>query len=373
MRSRFFLLSMLCLLPSACLWSQLKTENLVLITLDGLRWQELFGGADRSLITNTLYVKDTSTLIRRFWHADDEERRNRLMPFFWSTLVENGQIYGNRWKNNRVNCTNIFHFSYPGYAEILCGFSDAQNIRTNDKINNPNKTFLEILHQEKEFQGKIAAFTSWDVFPYIINEERSGIYVNAGFDQCDDPKLSREEKILNKLQKEIPSPWSSVRLDAFTHNYAKAYIKKHRPKIVYISYGETDDFAHDGRYDHYLNSARQTDQFIADLWFFLQEMKQYRNKTTLVITTDHGRGEGDQWTSHGNRVEGSDAIWLAVIGPDTPPGGEISMEGQYWQNQIAATCMYLLNRPFPSSEMEAGKPIENCRLIKVKKGSRSAK
>ncbi|MCB0667543.1 MAG: alkaline phosphatase family protein [Saprospiraceae bacterium] len=369
MRFGNLLLCILFLTSVPNLYSQSKTENLFVITLDGLRWQELFSGADAALIQNGQYVKDTATLIKRFWNDDPGKRRKKLMPFFWSTLAAKGQIYGNRQKNSPVNCTNIFHFSYPGYAEILCGFSDAQNIRSNEKINNPNQTFLEILNHNKKFRGKVAAFTSWDVFPYIINEDRSGIYVNAGFDHCEEAKLTREEKMLNKLQDEIPSPWSSVRLDAFTYNYAKAYIKKHHPKVVFISFGETDDFAHDGRYDHYLNSARQTDQFIADLWDMVQRSKTYRNKTTFVISTDHGRGEGDDWTSHGSRIEGSDAIWIAVLGPDSPAVGEVLNSKQLWQNQIAATCMSLLNQPFPEQGIEAGKPIETCQQDVNKKGS----
>jgi len=351
------------------LWSQPKTENLFLITIDGLRWQELFEGADIDLLTDPNYVKDTSQLKNKFWLENTQDRRKQLMPFFWTTLVVKGQLYGNRNFNNQVNCTNIFHFSYPGYAEILCGFSDAANIRSNNKINNPNQTFLELLQQTKEFHGKVAAFTSWDVFPYIINEERSGIYVNAGFDKSEGQRISREERVLNQLQDEIPSPWSSVRLDAFTHNYAKAYIKKHHPKVVYIAYGETDDFAHDSRYDHYLNSTRQTDQFIADLWRWVQHSKFYRNKTTFVITTDHGRGEGDNWTDHSSRIEGADAIWFAVLGPDTPAQGEQKETVQLWQNQLAATCMQFLSVPFPPKGIEAGKPIESCRSIKNKKAS----
>ena len=99
---------------------------------------------------------------------------------------------------------------------------------------------------------------SLDVFSFIINDVRSGIPVNDGFKTATDANLTQKEQFLNKLQPQIPSPWATVRLDAFTHHYAKEYIKKHKPKVVYISYGETDDFAHDGDYDHYLHSAYQT-------------------------------------------------------------------------------------------------------------------
>jgi hypothetical protein len=138
-----------------------RTENVILITLDGLRWQELFGGADSTLIADPTYVKDTTSLKKLFWRATPKERREVLMPFFWSTIVQQGQLYGNRWLNSYVNCSNTHWFSYPGYSEILCGFSDDGRIDSNDKINNPNITVLEFVNQQKGFVGSVAAFGSW--------------------------------------------------------------------------------------------------------------------------------------------------------------------------------------------------------------------
>ncbi|MCZ6521128.1 MAG: phosphoglyceromutase, partial [Bacteroidetes bacterium] len=162
----------------------LKTENVFLITLDGLRWQELFNGADSSLLNDPTYVdeKDIGDFNKMFWSDDPMERRKKLLPFFWHQLSDQGQVYGNRDYGNQVNVTNRYWFSYPGYSEILCGFADDRRIKSNDKLANPNITVLEFINLQKEFKGKVAAFGSWDVFPYIINEERSGVYVNAGFE-----------------------------------------------------------------------------------------------------------------------------------------------------------------------------------------------
>ena len=111
-----------------------------------------------------------------------------------------------------------------------------------------------------------------------------------------------------------------VRLDVFTHHYALEELKKNKPKVVYISYGETDDYAHEGHYDQYLKSARQTDAYIKELWDSLQSDPQYKNKTTLVITTDHGRGTHPKntWQHHGKSIVGAGEIWIAILGPDTP-------------------------------------------------------
>src|SRR5699024_9326815 len=139
-------------------------------------------------------------------------------------------------------------FSYPGYNEILTGEADDERINSNEKMNNPNITILEELNNSEAYAGKVAAFGSWDVFPYIINEQRSGVPVNAGFEKSKGDDLTKIEQFLNKAQPNTPSPWGSVRLDMFTHNYALEYMKRKHPDMVYIAYGETDDFAHGGNY-----------------------------------------------------------------------------------------------------------------------------
>ena len=326
------------------------TENVFLITLDGLRWQELYSGADEGLIGDKDYVSNPDELKNLFWAEKKEDRREKLMPFFWSVISKEGQLYGNRWEGSYVNCTNEMWFSYPGYNEILTGAADDARITSNDKIPNPNTTVLEVANRSGRLKGKVAAFGSWDVFPYIINEERSGVPVNAGFEKSMDEPLSEKEKLLNDLQGDIPSPWGTVRLDAFTHHYALEYLKKHQPRLLYIAYGETDDFAHDGEYDHYLKSANRTDKFINELWDFAQSSDQYRGKTTFIITTDHGRGTEpkETWKGHGNEIHTAGEIWIAVIGPDSSPLGE-QTKGQFYQNQIAKTVAQLLEINFNSN------------------------
>jgi len=351
------LLLVLCALGAQ---AQTKTENVFIITLDGYRWQELYTGADPALIKNEKYVSDPENLVDLFWKEDPIKRREVLMPFFWSTIAKQGQLYGNRAFDNKVNCTNNMWFSYPGYNEILTGFSDDNRINSNDKIDNPNTTLLEFVNKQPAYKGKVAAFGSWDVFPFIINEKRSGVPVNAGFESADGTSLSDAEIFLNELQKEIPSPWGGVRLDAFTHHYALEYLKKNKPKLVYIAYGETDDFAHGGDYSAYLKSANRTDQFIEKLWNWAQANNQYKNKTTFIITTDHGRGTEplDTWRSHGNKVKGGGEIWFAVIGPDTPAKGEVKKAGQYYQNQVAATAAALLKVPYTNEKKIGAKMDE---------------
>ena len=332
-------------------------DNVVLVTLDGLRWQEVFSGADKNLIENTDFVADTDELKALFWRDDQAQRTQALMPFFSETLAKQGVLIGDRTQGSLMSVSNPWYFSYPGYSEILTGIVD-ENIDSNDKVPNPNKTILESLNSQSEFKGKTALFGSWDVFPYIVNRERSGVYVNAGFETFDAVK-SAEVTLLNQMQSEIPSPWHNVRLDSFTYRFAKQYLLNKQPRLLVISLGETDDFAHNGKYDAYLKSAKQSDAFIRDLWQTIQQTPGYKDNTTMIITTDHGRGShADDWQHHSskralarseqgkqrfpNGIVGSEHIWLAAIGPDIKAKGLIKPKNELKQAQVAATVLSVL-------------------------------
>ncbi|MBC6368515.1 alkaline phosphatase family protein [Algoriphagus sp. AK58] len=353
MKKLFFLLLLVGALGMGAMaqTKNTKTENIVLITFDGLRWQELFKGADSLMIDDTGMIDRAGSLLSDFWHPDPIKRREMLFPFFWNTIAKQGQIYGNRAFGNLVDNSNTMWFSYPGYNEVLSGFADDARINSNSKINNPNVTFLEHLNQMPSYKGKVMAFGSWDVFPYIINEERSGIPVNAGFDLAVGNDLTDVEKTVNRMQQEIRGPWDGVRLDPFTHHYALEAIKKHKPKVLYIAYGETDDWAHGGKYDQYLWSARQTDKYIKEVWETLQADPQYKDKTTLIISVDHGRGiTKSSWKGHGSNIPEAGQIWLMAMGPDTPATGEMKMEGQWSSSMVARTVFQLLGLDYPDAK-----------------------
>lgn len=327
-----------------------KTENVILITLDGMRWQEVFNGADSSFMRQQQHLKDDK-LKEKFWRADAGERRKALMPFFWNTLAAKGQLYGNRALGCNVNVTNNQWFSYPGYNEILTGHADNERIHSNDKIYNPNINVLEFINSQPGFRGKVAAFSSWDVFPYIINDKRSGVMVSSGLVEANGANLTEREKALNHIMNSIPNPLGDIRLDAFTFYMGLEYMKKNKPRVIYFAFDETDDFAHAGEYAAYLNSAHYTDRFIGELWEYLQSDPTYKNKTTMILTSDHGRGtNSEDWKHHGQKIAEADQIWMAVIGPDTPAAGEVKGSCQYYQNQVAKTMAAFLGLDYKNDK-----------------------
>ena len=335
-----------------------RTENILLITLDGLRWQEVFQGADPELMDKSNGgIQDTNKLRKWFGGGTVEERREALLPFFWTVMAKQGQVFGNQKKGSIARVTNGLKFSYPGYNEMLTGRPDSR-VNSNAKILNPNVTVLEWLNGQPAFKNRVAAFCAWDVFPFILNRGRSGLFVRAGWEWLADSKDSPRAAVLNELSRDTARLWEDEVYDSFIFLAAADYLKKQKPRVFFVSFGETDEWAHAGRYDQTLISARRTDDFIRRLWNLAQSMRQYRGKTTLILTTDHGRGSGPaEWKNHGQNVPGAEDIWMAFLGPDTESLGERSHSSPLTQSQIAATIAAFLGQDFPHSFPEAALAI----------------
>ncbi|MBK8426182.1 MAG: alkaline phosphatase family protein [Lewinellaceae bacterium] len=230
----------------------------------------------------------------RFWAGTPDARRKALLPFLWLAFADQGQIYGNRDYGNNMDVANRWAFSYPGYNEMFTGRPDNWRIFSNRKIHNPNKNLLEFFQQQPHLRDKVAAFTSWDAFPYILNARRAGIPVNSG-------KENRRPRPHNR---HLPPGKFD---DPFTWSAAMAYIYEQRPHVIYIGLNATDLLGHAGNYPAYLGAAHQFDQYLDELWTYLQQDSMYRRKSTLIVTTDHGRGGKTirRWMEHNRHLSGS--------------------------------------------------------------------
>lgn len=334
-------------------------QNVVLVMTDGLRWQEIFRGADPALLTpdRNWNGRSVDALKQHFLAPTAEERRRRLMPFVWEVLVPQGEIFGDHDAGSVASVTNGLNFSYPGYSETLTGHPDPR-IRSNDNVPNPNITVLEWLNRQPAFAGTVAAFGAWDVIAGIVNQGRCGFPVNAGYEPFVAPPVTPELSLLNALKAENPRVWDDETFDPVTFHTAMEYIRLHHPRVLFLSLGETDDWAHAGNYGEYLQSAHRVDADLKTLWDTLQSMPQYRGKTSLIFTTDHGRGSGKKdWNSHGEKIPDSRHIFIGLLGPGIPSLGVRPRAAAVYQNQIAANLAALLGQDWNAAESQAGRPL----------------
>lgn len=280
-----------------------RTENVVVVAIDGVRWQDVFGAG-----------------------------RDTLMPFLWKTVAQQGQLFGNRDVRSPMRVTNRLNSSYPGYHEMLAGFVD-RRIDNNRFGPNPHVTVLEWLNRQPSLRGRVAAFANWVVFDEILAQRDSTFVVRAGG--------SRGEETID---------------DGELHRLAMRHLAERQPRVLFIGYGETDVWAHAGDRARYLAAIRDADRFLSEIWQALQ-VDGYRETTTLIVTTDHGRGRGRQWSSHGRRVRGSGETWLAIIGPDTRALGERRNTSEVTTAQVAATIAAALGYDYKSAVPRAAQPL----------------
>jgi len=329
-------------------------QRLILVTLDGTRWLDIFRGPEVRLVIDKDYTKpDLKETIVQTWMTT-ENPGAELMPFLHGTVARQGVLTGNRDLNECFNVANTMWFSYPGYNEIFTGRADSE-ITSNDPEYNRNVTFFEWLQRRPAFAGKVLAFGNWDVFPYIINDKRSGVPVNPGLGQ------------------RYPTETLTMRLalDAW---------RTQKPRVLYVGLGDTDELAHIGDYPGYLAAMNRDDDFIAELWRMAQADPETRGKTTLIVTTDHGRGTGfgGAWTEHGSAASvaldpagftipdkagfpGSEQIWLGAIGPGvdaSAPVLDTFEDGKCLsQSQIAASALTALGEDWRAFDAKAGEPL----------------
>ncbi|MGA9389546.1 MAG: alkaline phosphatase family protein, partial [Candidatus Sulfotelmatobacter sp.] len=285
------------------------------------------------------------------------ERRRMLLPFIWDVVAQHGQIFGNQNRGSIAHVTNGLAFSYPGYNEMLTGRPDAR-INSNEFGPNPNTTVFEWMNHFPEFQAKVAVYATWDVFKNIFNEPRSHLVMQVGWDLPEKGSLTPRQELLDELYRTTTRLDDEDVWDSFLQVPMLDYVRSSHPRLLFVGYGETDNWAHSGRYDLVLESAHQFDAFVRQLWNTMQAMPEYRDQTTFIITTDHGRGSGlEEWKEHGSEQKGSENIWIGVMGPDTNPLGERTNAATVTQAEIAATLAEFLGKDFHQSSPAAAPPL----------------
>ena len=323
-----------------------KTRNVVLIVSDGLRWQEVFTGADPTLLNEKnggIWEKE-SQLRKDFWRDDVQERRRVLLPFIWGTVANQGQIFGNQKLGSVARVTNGLAFSYPGYNEMLSGHPD-KRIDSNEYGPNPNLTVYEWLNGQPGFAGRVAVYATWETFHDIFNGARSHLPMQVGSDPPYHGTLTSAQQQLNRLFETQTRIDDEEVSDALLQVALLDSLPKLQAQVLFVGYGETDDWGHSGRYDLLLRAAHHFDKYVGELWDAMQKLPAYKDKTTFILTADHGRGSGPvEWKEHGVDQKGSEYIWIAVIGPDTPALGERTHVAEVHQAQIAATLAAFLGK-----------------------------
>lgn len=323
--------------------------KVVLVTFDGARWEEVFRGADPAFV-ETLVHPDLREGAQAAYVAP-ENRPAALMPFLHTVIARDGVLLGDRDRGECAKTLNDMWFSYPGYSELLAGKPNA-DIKENDPILNKDVTVLEWANRSPVLAGKVDMVGTWTLFPFIVNAERSGVPVNAAFE-------------------------GKHPTDVLTARAGLQLLQQKKPRLLYIAFGDTDEYAHLGDYHAYLAALERGDEYLRQIWEILQADPFYRGQTTLIVTTDHGRG-GDavRWKDHsspryhalwpdyqpeynGIGVPGADDIWIAAMGPAVDRGKAQGYDDSRCarQAQVAKSVVVALGAEASAFSADAAEPF----------------
>lgn len=329
-------------LPAPATGQAPATTHVILVTFDGVRIEEFFGGLDTTI---TSAAKELSgigrpaELLARYNRPTREERRRATMPFFWDSLAPRALVLGDTAVGSRVTITNPHGFSAPGYLEMLTG-QYQPDVTSNDPVRYAHRTVLEVVREQLRLpQDGVALFGSWENFRTYAASREDAVLVNAGFDTLPTRVATPRLRELERLERRALPLWDGARLDVFTGAMALEFLTVRQPRLLFIAFDDTDDLAHSRRYDRLLDALRGLDDFLRQLWQTVQTTPGYRDHTTIILTTDHGRGHTPQdWSDHGDDVTGAAQMWLAAWGPGVKAG----MLGDATQAQAAPTILALL-------------------------------
>ncbi len=286
-QGKFFVLAVACLfaLVAPAMAATVKpgqgSGNVILLMLDGVRWQEVFRTDKTGLL---------------FKHLFQEH------------LAE-GQIFGNVDKDAAMTVSNSALLSLPAYQSIMSG--ETQPCSGNGCGRLGVETFQERAVSELKLNRlKVATIASWDKIPDAVEHVEGATFVNAAYDKLNDGTYDPEFEAINEAQVKDPAPWDGARFDRYTWAHSMHYLKKHHPRFLFISLDDSDEWGHKNEWDNYLASLRQYDNWIHELIQTLQGMGEYGANTTLLVTTDHGRGDGEMWGQHGWLWPECKYVWL---------------------------------------------------------------
>jgi hypothetical protein len=317
--------------------------QVVLVTLDGARYQEIFGGVD-------------AELARAHGLADTERvDAGALMPELHALMTRHGSALGAPSRGAPILASGPDFVSLPGYSEIFTG-RRVTGCRDNGCRGTDAASVVDQLAAEPG--TNVAVVTSWpdiarvatSTTQVLVSAGRHGGATRTRFERSDGAGLA-----LRRAEPEPPWPGQGdFRRDRFTAELALAYLREAKPGFLFVGLGETDEFAHQGNYPGYLAALREADRYLGELWRELEAARSRGVRTALVVTADHGRAAG--FRDHGRAFPESARVWLVAAGSLIGARGRLAAPREARLADIAPTLRTWFGLRADSHE-SAGRPL----------------
>ena len=316
----------------------------VLVTLDGVRWQEIFQGVD------------TRLALEHGLTPEERVSARELTPNLHRLLAQGGAALGADAGQSEMRASGPNFVSLPGYIELLTGRMRS-GCTSNECGQVRSATLLDDLAANG--CGNSAVFSSWSGIESATSRlgtsGMSSVGRTAGHDRALLAQVPAVAQVLRAGEQAHAEPGDGdFRRDELTARAALAYLQAAQPRLLFVSLGETDEYGHADDYRGYLNALRQADAFLGDLVVEVASQIAHGRPTTLLVTTDHGRA--DTFRDHGEKHPESARVWLVAAGSGIAARGLVHSAQPRYLADIAPTIRQLLGVPAPPL-LDSGSPL----------------
>lgn len=319
-----------------------KDGRVVLITLDGVRAADVFDGADPSLKPGAKVAQ--------------YKNPEALMPRTYALVKARGVALGaDRPGCGTVRTASGANVSLPGYLEIFTGRKTL--CRDNACAATDQTTVLDEAVDAGLYP--VASIGSWQVLDHAVSSGKTNVLVAEGSRRWPGARPVMgghlEELVVAGERSEAYPGHAGYRPDAYTAAIALEYLRTQVPAMLHVGLGDTDEYAHQNQYAAYLDSLAKADAFIGKVADTLDTMGDIGKRTTVIVTTDHGRNADFQ--HHGWASAAAARTWVVAFGGRVAPQGVACPKRDVTLADIAPTVRELVGLP-RDMHVEAGTPIE---------------
>jgi hypothetical protein len=305
-----------------------KAQMVVLVVIDGVRWQEVFGGVD-------------ADLARR--HGMQPARAGEpAMPNLETLVREDGAALGAPGHGAPVSATGPALLSLPGYLELFTG--QASGSCTRNSCPSVSRTTItdQLAQLPDGGPENVAVIASWEGIARAASTHPSDIVLSAGRTSGTNLDRLRYDPIASELldagRSDGPGPGhGDFRRDRATAAIALRYLKTQSPRFLFVGLGEPDEYAHANSYRGYLQSLAFADQVVAEIATEVRLANARGRRSTLWVTTDHGRSR--DFVGHGPPESGR--VWLFAAGFGIQARGLVHAPEPRHLADITATLRWL--------------------------------
>jgi hypothetical protein len=311
-------------------------ERVLIVTWDGVRWQEIFDGTDARLGARAgVAARDGRALAPALWRLGEE---GVAVGGDGAPMVASGPAY----------------VSLPGYREIFTGRRD-EECTSNDCGALEEATLAD---EVRAAGGEVAVVASWETIEQAVASEPAAVAISTGrHGGAGRARLRDGDAGVARLLDEAagrdawPGRWD-YRRDADTAEIALRVLEARRPHLMVVGLGDADEHAHRADYRRYVEAIAAADAALGRLVDGL-ERAGLRDGTLVVVTTDHGRARS--FSDHGWGAAAA-RVWMVASGPGVVRRGRVALDEERRLADIAPTLRVLLDLPRDRSP-RAGRPI----------------